>query len=178
MGMVFLTGFMGTGKSSVGHELAEALGGTCVDLDGAIVSAAGMSVNEIFASYGEPHFRDLETETLRRVAATAPAVLATGGGVVLRPENRRLMREAGVIVNLTATVEEICRRLASENERPLLRDDKSPERLAALLAERESCYADADVRIATAGRTVPEIVREILGWLQTRRLSERRDGES
>jgi len=163
---IILTGFMGTGKSSVGRLLADRLGFRYRDLDALIVAEAGISINEIFARHGEPHFRKLETDAVRRIAGAQRCVVATGGGAVIAPENRRLLREAGVVVNLTASVDEICRRLREETDRPLLRDDRSEERVAAMMAEREQFYADAELRIDTTGKSVEDVVAEIIGYLE------------
>lgn len=163
---IVLTGFMGTGKSSVGRLLAERLGFRYLDLDALIVAEAGISINEIFARHGEPHFRRLETEAVRRIAGEERCVIATGGGAVISDENRRLLRSAGVVVNLAASVEEIRRRLSGETDRPLLRDDRSEERIVAMMTERERYYADADLRIDTTGKRVEDVVAEIIGFLE------------
>ncbi|MBT1076588.1 shikimate kinase [Geobacter grbiciae] len=165
---VILTGFMGTGKSSVGRLLAHRLGFRYCDLDALIVEGEGVSINEIFARHGEPHFRALETEAVRSVSREERCVVSTGGGAVISPENRCLLREAGVVVNLTATVEEVCRRLREETDRPLLKDDRSGERIAAMMAEREQFYADAELRIDTTGKSVEDVVAEITGYLEGR----------
>jgi len=163
---VFLTGFMGTGKSSVGKILAERLGCQFIDLDALIVAEAGMSIKEIFAAQGEPYFRALEADLVRRLVSEKGAVVSTGGGVVIDPENRRRMRENGVVVNLTATAQAIRERLAADNERPLLQNDNSLEKIASMLAEREPFYRDADIRIDTTGKDVDDIVLQILVWIK------------
>lgn len=163
---VFLTGFMGTGKSSVGKILAERLGCQFIDLDALIVAEAGMSIKEIFAAQGEPYFRALEADMVRRLVSEKGAVVSTGGGVVIDPENRRRMRAHGVVVNLTATAQAIRERLAADNERPLLQDDNSLEKIVSMLAEREPFYRDADIRIDTTGKGVDDIVSQILVWLK------------
>lgn len=163
---VILTGFMGTGKSSVGRLLADRLGFRYRDLDALIVEEEGISINEIFARHGELRFRALETEAVRRMAQEERCVVSTGGGAVISPENRRLLREAGVVVNLTASVDEVCRRLREDTDRPLLKDDRSGERIAAMMAEREQFYADAELRIDTTGKSVEDVVAEIIGYLE------------
>lgn len=151
---IFLTGFMGCGKTSVGRVLAKRLGWTFVDLDQVIVDEAGESIKEIFASQGEPAFRELESRMLVQVAMRPSQVVSTGGGVVLDRGNRAVMREYGYIVNLTASVEEITARVCGDSERPLLADDASPQRIGSMLENREQFYADADLRIDTTGKTV------------------------
>lgn len=162
---VILTGFMGTGKSTVGHILARRLGLRYADLDALIVDRAGLSINDIFARYGEPHFRALETEVIRGVVSHEGAVLSTGGGAVISPVNRELLHAAGVVINLYATVDEICERLRDDCERPLLKDGRPQERVSAMMAEREPFYADADLRIDTTGKTVEDVVAEIIEFL-------------
>lgn len=163
---VVLTGFMGTGKSSVGRLLADRLGFRYRDLDALIVAEEGISINEIFALHGESRFRFLETEAVRRMAREERCVVSTGGGAVISPENRRLLRESGVVVNLTASVDEVCRRLREETDRPLLKDDRSGERIGAMMAEREQFYGDAELRIDTTGKSVEDVVAEIIGYLE------------
>jgi shikimate kinase len=149
---------MGTGKSTVGKVLAERLGFRFIDLDEAVVADAGKSVSEIFADHGEPHFRMLETAALARVCRGDRVVVATGGGAVIASQNRELFGSNSLVVNLMATAVEIHARLAAENERPLLRGNKTVETIQRMLTERERFYAEADVRIDTAGKSVDEIV--------------------
>jgi shikimate kinase len=159
---IILTGFMGSGKSTVGRHLAKRLSWSFVDLDAEIVAQAGMSVSDIFAKQGESHFRQLEQQVLQRVLMGERQVVATGGGVVLQEDNRRLLRQRGLVINFTASVESILQRVATDNSRPLLSTDRSPERIMQMIAEREPCYAECDLRIATDGREVGDIVEEIL----------------
>ena len=163
---IFLTGFMGCGKTSVGRVLSERLGYRFVDLDEAIVREAGASVKEIFASRGEPVFRRLESEALQKVASCSGVVVSTGGGAVLAQPNRAIMRGAGSIVNLTASVEAIAARLSGDSERPLLEGDASLDRIRNMLETREQFYADADLRIDTSAKTVAAVAAEILELLQ------------
>lgn len=165
---LILTGFMGTGKSTVGRILARRLGFRYADLDALIVERAGLSINDIFARYGEPHFRALETGVIRDISSHEGAVVSTGGGAVISPVNRELLHTAGVVVNLYATVEEICERLREDCERPLLREGRSRERVSAMMAEREPFYADADLRIDTTGKTVEDVVAVIIKFLGTK----------
>ena len=159
---VILTGFMGTGKSSVGKLLAMRLDYRYIDLDTLIVADAGISINEIFAGEGEKAFRDRESRLLKSLGGEKGIVLSTGGGAVIAELNREHLHGLGVVVNLYASAEEIERRLQHEHDRPLLNDNKSLERIKALIAHREPYYADADIRIETTCKTVAEIVEEIL----------------
>jgi shikimate kinase len=157
---------MGCGKTSVGRVLAERLAFRFVDLDEVIVTGEGASIREIFASKGEPEFRRLESEALANVANASRQVVSTGGGAVIAPENREVMRRSGSIVNLTASVETIASRLTGDSERPLLQNDASVERIRSMLQGREAFYADADLRIDTTSKTVAAVADEIIEKLK------------
>jgi shikimate kinase len=163
---IFLTGFMGCGKTSVGRLLAERLGFLFVDLDEAIVNQAGSSIKYIFTQRGEPAFRELESQVLAQVAAGSELVVSTGGGAVLAERNRALMRTSGCIVNLTAAVECIAARVSGDSERPLLQGDPSLERIRTMLESREPCYADADLRLDTSSKSIETVAGEIIALLQ------------
>jgi shikimate kinase len=163
---IFLTGFMGCGKTSVGRLLASRLGYGFVDLDEAIVSQEGSSIRDIFSTRGEPAFRLMESRVLATIAAGSGLVVSTGGGAVIAPENRQVMRNAGFIINLTASIEVIASRLTGDSERPLLQGDASTERIRTMLESREEYYADADLRIDTTTRTVDAVAAAILDALK------------
>lgn len=163
---IILTGFMGTGKSSVGKLLAEETGFVYRDLDALIVAETGKSINDIFAEQGEQFFRGLESKIVSRVAQDRGQVISTGGGAVISAENRQLLHAAGAIVNLTAPISEICLRLEGDADRPLLRHANSRQRIEEMLAEREPYYADADIRIDTGGKKVEDVVAEILDFIR------------
>ncbi len=163
---VILTGFMGTGKSSIGHLLASRLAYRFCDLDAVIVEQEGKSINEIFSSDGEKYFREVESAVLNRVLQKTSQVVSTGGGVVINQKNRTLMRQSGVVVNLMASPQTILCRLQNDDERPLLRDSKSLEHIEKMLIEREPFYSDADIRIDTNGKNVEDVAREILNFLE------------
>lgn len=165
---IFLTGFMGAGKTTVGRSLATALCWSFVDLDHIIEQLAGISISSIFAERGEEVFRSLETAALKDVATHERVVISTGGGIVVNPLNRCLMRESGVIVHLSVHAEEAMKRLEGDTSRPLLSGDDRFARIAALLEERSEAYADADMIVETAGRSPREITQDILTWIQTR----------
>lgn len=160
---LILTGFMGSGKSSVGKIVAERLNYCFVDLDAEIVSAAGCSINDIFAHDGESSFRSLESSILERLLATRmEIVVATGGGAVISPDNRVLMRNYGVVINLMVTLEQVVARLKGCHDRPLLAGEDAAKRAETLMNEREQFYADADIRIDTDGKSVEDVAAEIL----------------
>ena len=160
---VILTGFMGSGKSTVGRVLAKRLACRFVDLDAEIVSASGCSINELFAREGEPAFRELESVHLKRIlAAGAGCVLATGGGAVISDQNRAVMRSCAVIINLQVTLDQVLDRLKGCSNRPLLAGEDAATRAAALMSAREQFYADADIRIDTDEKSVEDVSEEIL----------------
>jgi shikimate kinase len=163
---VILTGFMGTGKSTVGKVLAQMTGLTYVDLDARIVAQAGRSINEIFAEQGETAFRALESALLQSLCRQKGMVLSTGGGAVLSAVNRAVMKAGGMVVNLTAPVPVIRERLRHATDRPLLQDAAVSDKIERMLDEREACYAKADIRIDTAGKKIEDIAAEIVALLE------------
>ena len=163
---LILTGFMGSGKSSVGRVLADTIGWPLVDLDAVIVAEAGKSINEIFADEGEAAFRALESICLERVLSGGRCVIACGGGVVISEFNRRLMRQQGVVVNLTASLPVILARLEGADDRPLYSGDDAANRVRALLEAREQFYADADIRIDTDNKSVEDVSADIMRILK------------
>jgi shikimate kinase len=164
--LVILTGFMGTGKTEVGRRLARATSRAFVDTDNLVETAAGRTIPEIFATDGEARFRALEREAVRRAVAVPEAVVATGGGALLDAESRSLLLAAGPVVCLTATPDEILRRVRLQGDRPLLAARDDAERLVkirALLDARATAYGLATHRVDTTGRTVDDVVEEIRG---------------
>jgi shikimate kinase len=164
---LFLIGYRGTGKSTVGRLLADRLGRPLVDSDALIEAAAGCSIAELFARAGEAAFRDLEEAVLADVCRQPGRVVATGGGVVLREANRRRLREAGLVAWLTADAETIAERLAGDpstaDRRPALTSGGRAE-VEALLRQREPLYREcAGVTVATAGQSPEAVAAAILG---------------
>lgn len=159
---LFLTGFMGAGKSTVGPALARALELPFVDLDGEIEHSAQQSIPQIFASYGEAHFRRLETSVLTMLCAGPAAVVALGGGTLLSAENRAQVRKAGRLIYLKASLEVIWTRM-DKQKRPLLHGKPEPDAaVQALFAAREPGYRSAEICISTDGQSVAAIVGAIL----------------
>lgn len=164
---VALIGFMGTGKTSIGRLLASRLGWSFVDVDHKIRQEAGMPVAEIFAQYGEEGFRLRERETIARVSRYRRAVIATGGGVVLNPDNVARLRQSGVVVCLTASKEVILERTGRRNTRPLLAGPDRAEVVDRLLAERAGLYAAAaDYTIDTSELSPRQTVEKIVAFLR------------
>jgi len=173
---IFLIGFMGTGKSTVGRMLAADIGFAFTDLDDVIIRAAGHSVAQIFASEGEPGFRAREEQAVRAVAVLRRTVIATGGGAACREANLAAMLAAGSVVALSATPAEVIRRTGTGPGRPLLHGKADPEGVAAaLLAEREPFYARAHQRVDTVGKAPAEVAREIAAGLRRLRAQAARE---
>ncbi len=159
---LILTGFMGTGKSTVGRRVAERLGRPFVDMDELIAERAGMSIPEIFARMGEPAFRQIEAEVCRELAGLAGLVIATGGGALVNPANRQVMEASGRVVCLWAPPEEVIKRLAGEHGRPLL---NAPDPLAEarrILEGRRAAYSALTWHVDTTGRPIEEVVEAVL----------------
>jgi len=163
---LLLTGFMGSGKSSVGRILAARLGCRFVDLDTEIIAAAGRPINDIFVRDGELAFRTMESECLLRVLGGGRSVLATGGGAVISDENRRSMRSQGVVVNLVVSLPQVLERLKGASDRPLFAGSNAPNSVKLLMDEREQFYADADIRIDRDEKSVEDVAAEILRFVE------------
>ena len=163
---LILTGFMGSGKSSVGRVVAKSLACPFIDLDAEIVAAAGRSINDIFAQAGEQAFRSMETICLEQVLLNGRAVVATGGGVVIAAENRSLMRSRGIVVNLDVSLSQVLQRLDGVIDRPLFGGRDAANRVKSLMEDRKQFYADADIRIDTDGKSVEDVAAEILRFVK------------
>lgn len=162
---LYLVGMMGSGKSTAGRELAEQLGYRFLDADSCLEQVAGRSIPEIFASDGESGFRDLEAAVLNQIASWHSLVVATGGGVVTRPQNWGQMQQ-GVVIWLDAPEELLLQRLSADpTPRPLMQAEDPAARLAALLAERRPLYAQADLHIVQDGAPPEQVAARILAEL-------------
>ena len=158
-----LTGFMGTGKTSIGKLLAEKLGRAFVDLDQKIEQDTGMTIPQIFEKYGEKYFRELEKNAVKEVAERKNLVIATGGGTVKDEENISLLKNSGVMVCLTTEPEEIFRRTERRGERPVLDagDEDRLNTIKKLLAQRQKFYAQADYTVDTTEWSPLQIMNDI-----------------
>jgi len=164
---VVLIGFMGTGKTAVGRMIAARLGCPFIDTDTLIEERAGRSIPRIFTDEGEEAFRRLEAGVVAEVGERDGVVIATGGGVVLRPENMANLRRAGVIVALNAEPAAILARVGEGAGRPLLGED--PEaRVRRLLAERTPLYRDADLVVDTSALSLEEVAERGLAFVEAR----------
>jgi shikimate kinase len=163
---IFLIGFMGSGKTTVGGLLAIRLGRVFADLDDLIVQAAGLPIPEIFAQEGEAGFRRREMEALRAAAGGRDTVVATGGGAACREENLALMLASGRVVALEVSAAEAVRRTGRRSGRPLLDGSADPLGAATeLLVKRQPFYARAHLRVDTGGRTAEEAAEAIIDGL-------------
>jgi shikimate kinase/3-dehydroquinate synthase len=153
---IVLVGLMGAGKTSIGRRLAARLGLPFLDADTEIELAAGCTIPELFARYGEPYFRDGEKKVIRRLLAGGPAVLAYGGGAFMDPDTRAATRDRAVSVWLRCALPTLVRRVASRENRPLLTNQDHAATLSRLMAQRYPIYAEADV-IVDCGDEMPEL---------------------
>ena len=163
---IVLTGFMGSGKTVVARELARILGMKVIDVDTEIEKSLKMTINEIFKQFGEPRFRKIETEIIKRVSENNNVIISAGGGAVLKQENMDAMRKKGVIVCLTAAPETVLERTASTRDRPLLLVENPLERIKELLEFRKPFYEKADIMIDTESKTPLQIAEEIVGRIK------------
>jgi shikimate kinase len=159
--LIYLLGFMGSGKSTVGELLALRLAWRFIDLDNMIEAGQGASIREIFERVGEPFFREVERAALFEVSKTGPAVIALGGGTWVQQYNLDFIRSTGgATVWLDCSLEELRRRCATINNRPLFRDADS---FAQLFNQRVPYYRLAEYRVSTDGCAPDEVVEQILG---------------
>jgi len=156
---LILVGFMGTGKTTVGKKVARSLGFHFVDTDEMIVKAAGKSIPDIFTDEGEEAFRDIETGVLRECATADNQVISTGGGIILREQNRELLRNAGYVIWLQASAKAIISRVSRNQDRPLLAEKNPASTVKKLLNERHEFYESvSDLNIATDDLLIEETV--------------------
>lgn len=165
---ISLTGFMFTGKSSVGRALTCKLGLEFVDLDEQIALEAGCTIPEIFERGGEAEFRELEHRVLSGVITSPGKVFSTGGGVVLDPRNRELLLRHSCVIWLMASPQTVLERFGRSKgrPRPLLQVDDPAARIRELLSGREKYYGECDLRVGTDGRGVRQVNEEIVSLLK------------
>jgi len=165
---IVLVGMMGAGKSSIGRRLAMRLGIPFVDADAAIEEAAGMSIADIFSAHGEAYFRAGEVRVIARLLEQGPQVLATGGGAFMNQTTRANIRGRAISVWLKAELVVLTRRLRRRNDRPLLKTADPAATLAALLAERDPIYAEANLTVLSRDVSHDLIVDEIVAAIRAR----------
>ena len=162
---IFLVGFMGAGKSTVGKILADKIGYDYCDADKFIEEQAGTTITQIFAEHGEPYFRDLESESLETLAKKEKLVVATGGGVVQRDRNWDAMKGNGTTIYLKASVETIWERIKNDTSRPLLQVDNPVETARELLNKRTPMYEKADIVLNTDKLSLQQVADEVFSLL-------------
>lgn len=168
---IFLVGPMGAGKSTVGRFLAEKLHYQFMDSDHEIEAKTGATIPMIFDIEGEAGFRQREMGMIDKLTQKTSIVLATGGGAILREENRRHLRSRGLVVYLKSSIDALVQRTRHDRNRPLLQTDNPEEVLKKLLLERESLYEEvADVVVQTEQVSVHRVVKQILDKLEQQKI--------
>ncbi len=167
---IILIGMMAAGKSAAGKELASRLSMNFIDTDQLVEEKAGMTVAEIFKHHGEDFFRDLESEIIDGLKdyPRGSLVVATGGGAVIREQNRSSLARNGLVVHLKAGPAEIVKRLRQDGVRPLLSVDDPEAAVRALLEERRPYYSQCDIAVNTENKSIKELVEEIIEKIKCR----------
>ena len=164
---IVLIGFMGAGKSTISDYLKNVLAMDVVEMDQCIVERQGMSISDIFETYGEEYFRELETNLLIEMQSRSNVVVSCGGGVPMRERNVAEMKKNGRVVLLTAKPETILERVKDNHDRPLLENNKNVSFIADLLEKRRAKYeAAADIVVETDGKSELEICEELIHRLR------------
>jgi shikimate kinase len=158
---ILLTGFMGAGKSTVGKLLAGLLGCSFADLDELIAKCENRTIPDIFAADGENYFRDCETDILNKLPQQPVAVYATGGGLVMREENRRIMKKLGKVVYLKADWSTLEKRLQHGSGRPLVDSGRGWHEVKDLWDRRQPFYEEADLVLLTDELTPLQVAQKI-----------------
>ena len=169
---VYLVGFMGTGKSTIGRELARLMGRKFIDVDQQIEKRLGLTVSEIFAQQGEATFRETEEEVALELAASSNRIIATGGGTILNPKIFRAFESSGTLVCLYTQRDDLVDRLQRTDKRPLLQGQSQEEvkaRVQRLMDERATVYNRAGIRIDTTHLTPLSAARKIHDVVAARR---------
>jgi len=168
MRSIYLVGFMGTGKTAAGRELAKGLKFEFVDLDDLIARKEKRTINDIFNQSKEPYFRKVEKETLKEISGQENQVISCGGGIVIDPENIAAMKQTGRLICLTARPEIILERTKKYTHRPLLNVASPLGKIKELLEIRKPYYAEAEWTVDTSDLSIEEVTRKILEWLKTK----------
>jgi len=167
---IALVGLMGVGKSSVGRRLANALGLPFRDADSEVEAAAGRSIPDIFAAFGEPAFRDGERKVIQRLLDEPPHVLATGGGAFIDPKTREMIKARAISVWLKTDLDVLARRLGRKDTRPMLIGKDPIEVLRSQAEARYPAYAQADITVETGDAahhvTVDQLLRALSAYLE------------
>lgn len=163
---IILIGMMGSGKTTIGAELAKELPEyKYIDIDEEIEKSTQKKISDIFLQHGEPFFRMLETEKIKHFCKNDSQIISAGGGAFENEENRKLMLQSGKVIYLKATPEEIFNRIKTQTHRPLLKKNFSVEKISSIIKLRKKNYEKAHITIDTTNKTPYNIVQEILEFL-------------
>ena len=166
---ISLIGMMGSGKTTIGKNLSRIfLDFKFIDTDEAIVQKQKMSINDIFVQKGEDYFRNLETSVLKEVLSSNNQIISTGGGIILKEENRDLLKQNSIVIYLQATSDILFERVKNNKDRPLLKVDDMKSKIECLLEKREALYRDCShFIIDTNNKNIDEIISEIEGIVKS-----------
>lgn len=160
---IILIGMMGAGKSTVGIELSKSLTNyNLIDIDSEIEKQAGMKISDIFEKFGEDYFRQMETDFLKEICKINNQIIATGGGIFEREENRNILKNCGTVFYLKASAETLFNRIKNQTHRPLLKNGFGAKNIKNILEKRESNYSKAHIIIDTENKPLYNIVKEII----------------
>jgi shikimate kinase len=163
---IVLIGFMGSGKTVVGKMISGKLDRKFIDIDKLIEEEQGQTIQEMFSGFGEGYFRKLEKEMAAGVVKEEDQVIATGGGVVLDPENMANLRKNGIIIWLDVSPEAARKRTGSDGSRPLLKVSYPEKTIEELLSFRKPLYSHADFKVETSNLSIEEVTSKILNFLE------------
>jgi len=162
---IYLVGFMGTGKSTIGKELAKLMGRKFLDMDALLETRLGAAIQDIFAQYGEKYFRAEERKLAFELAEESDKVIATGGGTVMDPDVLRTFKQKGVVICLLVEKELLVNRLGKIEKRPILQD-KGQEEIEALMEKRKAIYEKIPIKVDTTNLTPPQAAKKIVDVLK------------
>jgi len=169
---IYLVGFMGTGKTYVGRILASRLKRTFIEMDETIEARQVKKIADIFAEFGEKHFRDLEHELLIELAEKQDLVVSCGGGLICHENNLKLLKSSGVMINLESSPEKIYERIKGNTQRPLLNVPNPLEKIRELFAERKVYYDQADLSVRSENETPEQVADNILEIIKSKLTKE------
>lgn len=159
---IVLVGFMATGKTAVGRVLAKRLNMRFVDIDELIVKREHRSISRLFKEEGEPYFRKIEKQLVNKASRLNNSVISTGGGAVLDDDNVSRLRRKGILICLSASPDELLKRIKETASRPLLNYEEPKKRISIILKKRALCYRKADINIKTDGLSIGEVAERIV----------------
>lgn len=163
---IYLIGFMGTGKSTVGRLVAEKLGMEFCDTDAMVEAKSGMTISEIFDEMDEEAFRSMETDVLKEITEKRNLVVSTGGGIVVTKGNMEIMRQAGSLITLMASPEQIFERIKDDKGRPLLQVESPLDEIKKLIFDRAPFYINTDYIVETTEMSPAEAAEEIIRFVE------------